>query len=313
MTAIALSLVAVLGFGSATVFARLGMARVGPMPLIFVSLCVSLLASGILAAAFASHEFIVLPLIVLAWCLLLGAFNFLGGRNLSYLAVGRIGAARAAAIVGTSAVFASILAIVFTGERPHWVVLLGTLVVVAGLAAALGRNIVESAGNRGSTGRAALLGYLLAFGAATCYGTTNVVVKQLTIDTSPLVISTISLFFGVLLVAPVAAKTSCCGPARGEAVACLPWVRSPVGAGLGHGRQLYLFCPAASRRSGGLPHRIGESLVHPAAGIAVSLGPGERQPMAGAGHHHHCGRCCAGRVGQHTVTGAGSPARGPVA
>ena len=219
MTAILLSFAAIIGFGSATIFARQGMARVGPLPLTFFSLCVSLLASGIVAAVFASPDFLTLPLIVLPWCLMLGTFNFLGGRNLSYLAVGRIGAARAAAIVGTSAVFASILAIAFTGERPHWVVLLGTIVVVAGLAAGLGKSVLESAGDRGGTGRKVLIGYLLAFGAATCYGTTNVVVKQLTVDTSPLVISTISLCFGILLVAPVAAK---------QAVASLPEVkRSP--------------------------------------------------------------------------------------
>ena len=207
MTAIGLSFLAIMGFGSATIFARVGMQRVGPMPVTFYSLCFSFAASGILAVIFVSPDFITLPLIVLAWCLMLGTFNFLGGRNLSYLAVGRIGAARAGAIVGTSAVFASILAITITGERPHWVVLVGTLVVVAGLATALGKNIVDSAGGQGAGRRVAFIGYLLAFGAACCYGTTNVVVKQLTIDyTSPLVVATISLFFGVLLVAPVAGK-----------------------------------------------------------------------------------------------------------
>ena len=207
MTAIGLSFLAIMGFGSATIFARLGMGRVGPMPITLLSLFTSLLASGILAVVFAPGDFITLPLIVLAWCLMLGAFNFLGGRNLSYLAVGRIGAARTGAIVGTSAVFASILAITVTGERPHWVVLAGTVVVVLGLAAALGRNILETAGGNGGTSRFALIGYLLALGAACCYGTTNVVVRALTLDyTSPLVISTISLFFGVLLVAPVAGR-----------------------------------------------------------------------------------------------------------
>lgn len=206
MTAISLSFLAIMGFGSATIFARLGMGRVGPMPVTLLSLVTSFLASGILAVIFAPSDFITLPLIVLAWCLMLGAFNFLGGRNLSYLAVGRIGAARTGAIVGTSAVFASVLAIAVAGERPHWVVLIGTFVVVAGLATALGRNILDSAGG-GGTSRVALIGYLLAFGAACCYGTTNVVVRELTLDyTSPLVVSTISLFFGVLLVAPVAAR-----------------------------------------------------------------------------------------------------------
>ncbi len=226
MTAIGLSFLAILGFGSATIFARLGMGRVGPLPIVFISLFFSFAASGILALIFSLRDFATMPLIVLAWCVMLGAFNFLGGRNLSYLAVGRIGAARAGAIVGTSAVFASILAIVFTGERPHWVVLLGTLVVVGGLATALGKNILGGGGQASSPGaqpaegrarRSVLIGYLLALGAACCYGTTNVVVKQLTIDyTSPLVVSTISLFFGLLLVAPVAAR---------QGLASLPEVR----------------------------------------------------------------------------------------
>ena len=221
MTAIGLSFLAIMGFGSATIFARMGMARVGPMAITFYSLCFSFAASGILAVIFASRDFITLPLVVLAWCLMLGAFNFLGGRNLSYLAVGRIGAARAGAIVGTSAVFASILAITITGERPHWVVLAGTVVVVAGLATALGKNIVETAGLQSAGRKAVFIGFLLAFGAACCYGTTSVVVKQLTIDyTSPLVVAAISLFFGVLLVAPVAAR---------QAVSSLKEVRQSPG------------------------------------------------------------------------------------
>ena len=221
MTAIGLSFLAIMGFGSATIFARLGMGRAGPMAIVFISLVTSFAASGILAGIFAYSDFATMPLIVLAWCVMLGAFNFLGGRNLSYLAVGRIGASRAGAIVGTSAVFASILAITITGERPHWVVPIGSVVVVLGLATALGRNIKETVGGDGATSRTALIGYLLAFGAACCYGTTNVVVRALTLDyTSPLVVSTISLLFGMLLVAPVAAK---------QAVAAIPVARESPG------------------------------------------------------------------------------------
>ena len=221
MTAIGLSFLAIMGFGSATIFARLGMGQAGPMAIVFISLVTSFAASGILAGIFAYSDFATMPLIVLAWCVMLGAFNFLGGRNLSYLAVGRIGASRAGAIVGTSAVFASILAITITGERPHWVVPIGSVVVVLGLATALGRNIKETVGGDGATSRAALIGYLLAFGAACCYGTTNVVVRALTLDyTSPLVVSTISLLFGMLLVAPVAAK---------QAVAAIPVARQSPG------------------------------------------------------------------------------------
>ena len=219
MPAIALALLALMGFGSAAIFARVGMQTVGAPTVTIISLCFSFLASGILALIFAFGDFGALPPALLAWCLMLGAFNFLGGRNLSFQAIGRIGAARAGAIVGTSAVFASILAITLTGERPHWIVLAGTLVVVAGLTTALGKNLLESGrrgaaspaaaspgGAAGRPGRAALTGYLMAFGAACCYGTTNVVVKQLTEDVSPLVVSTISLLFGALMVMPVAGR-----------------------------------------------------------------------------------------------------------
>ena len=68
----------------------------------------------------------------LIWFFSLGVLNFLGGRTSSYQAIGRIGASRTAAIQSTAAVFAAVFAITITGERPHFVVLLGTLIVVLG-------------------------------------------------------------------------------------------------------------------------------------------------------------------------------------
>ena len=205
MIAIGLALVSVLGFGSAAIFARVGMQRAPPLSITFYSLLFSFLVTVVVAIGFALSDFRALPPAVLAWCLLLGVLNFVGGRNLSYLAISRIGAARASAIVTTSTVFAAILAITLTGERPHFVVALGTLVVIVGLAAAMGRSIREG----GGAGRVALLGYLLAFAAAACYGSTNVVAKYLTQEqTSPLVVSTVSLFFGFLMLSPVAARSA---------------------------------------------------------------------------------------------------------
>ncbi len=205
MIAIGLALVAVFGFGSGAIFARIGMQRAPPLTIIFYSVLFSFLVSVAMAMSFALSDFRALPPVVLAWCLLLGVLNFVGGRNLSYLAISRIGAARASAIVTTSTVFAAILAITLTGERPHFIVALGTLVVIVGLVAAMGRSILEGEG----AGRVALLGYLLAFGAAACYGSTNVVAKYLTQEqTSPLVVSTVSLFFGLVMLSPVAAGSA---------------------------------------------------------------------------------------------------------
>ena len=203
MDAIALSLLSGLGFGSAAIFARIGMQGVSPLASTLISVIVSFVPSLILALVFALSDFRDLPPIALVWFLVLGAVNFLGGRTFSYQAIGRIGASRAGAILGTSAVFATVFAITITGERPHFLVLIGTAVVVAGLLTALGNSIREGM----AADRRAALGYLLALVAAACYGGTNVIAKELTEEYgSPLMISTISLMFGIMLLWPVAGR-----------------------------------------------------------------------------------------------------------
>ncbi len=179
------------------------MQGVNPLPSTFISVVVSFIPSLILALVFALSDFKDLPPIALAWFLLLGAVNFLGGRTISYQAIGRIGASRAGAILGVSAVFATIFAITLTGERPHFVILIGTAVVVTGLITALGNSIREGM----AADRRAGLGYLMALVAAACYGGTNVIAKELTEEYgSPLMISTISLMFGIVLLWPVAGR-----------------------------------------------------------------------------------------------------------
>ncbi|GIT45382.1 MAG: hypothetical protein Ct9H300mP11_33180 [Chloroflexota bacterium] len=105
---------------------------------------------------------------------LLGAINFLGGRKPArYQAIGRIGASRTAALQSTAAIFAAIFAMTITGERPHFVVLLGTLTVVGGLTAALGNSLRFGIGDN----RGVLIGFGLALIAAASYGGTNVLAK----------------------------------------------------------------------------------------------------------------------------------------
>ena len=203
MDAVALSLLAGLGFGSAAIFARVGMQGVSPLPSTLISVVVSFIPSIILGLVFALSDFRDLPPIAILWFFVLGAVNFLGGRTLSFQAIGRIGASRSGAILGTSAVFATIFAITFTGERPHFLILIGTAVVVTGLIAALGNSIREGM----SADRRAAFGYLMALVAAACYGGTNVIAKELTQEYgSPLMISSISLMFGIILLWPLAGR-----------------------------------------------------------------------------------------------------------
>ena len=201
MDAIALSLLSGFGFGSAAVLARMGMQGMSPLSSTLLSVVVSFCPTLLLALVFALSDIKDLPPVALAWFFLLGVVNFLGGRTSSYQAIGRIGASRTAAVQSTAAVFASIFAITITGERPHFVVLLGTLTVVLGLTAALGNSIRDGVTNN----RGMLIGFGLALVAAASYGGTNVIAKELTEEYgSPLMVSAFGLLFGVILLWPLA-------------------------------------------------------------------------------------------------------------
>lgn len=201
MDAIALSLLSGFGFGSAAIFARVGMQGMSPLSSTLLSLMVSFCPTLVLALIFAFADIKALPPVALLWFFLLGVINYLGGRTCSFQAIGRIGASRTSAVQSTAAVFAAIFAITITGERPHFMVLLGTLTVVVGLTATLGNSLRNGDGvNRG-----ALIGLVLALIAAASYGGTNVIAKELTEEYgSPLMISAAGLLFGIILLAPLA-------------------------------------------------------------------------------------------------------------
>ena len=207
MVAIALAFAAALCLSSAAIFARVGLASnnssMTPMAGSLISLVFSLVPAVPLALIFAWDDFVALPAVGIAWLLGLGALNNLGGRTLGLFSIVRLGASRTIAILGTASVFAAIFAVALGGERPHAVVLLGTVVVVAGLAVMLGPSLLQA----GRTGRTAYTGYLICFAAAGCLGGTNVLAKHLTgLYGSPLMISAMSMFFGMLLVAPLGAR-----------------------------------------------------------------------------------------------------------
>ena len=201
MDAIALSLLSGFGFGSAAIFARVGMQGMSPLSSTLLSVIVSFCPTVVLALIFAFSDIKALPAVALFWFFLLGVINFLGGRTSSYQAIGRIGASRTAAVQSTAAVFAAIFAITIIGERPHFVVLLGTLIVVSGLTTALGNSLRTGVG----VSRGAWIGLGRARVAAASYGGTNVIAKELTEEYgSPLMVSAAGLLFGIILLSPLA-------------------------------------------------------------------------------------------------------------
>ncbi len=173
------------------------------MPGVMVSLFVSFLLASGMVLLYAFSDIRSIPQTAVFWIIGLGVMNFLGGRSQSYQAIGRIGASPAAAILGTSAVFATVFAITLAGERPHFVVLIGTAVVVTGLITALGNSIREGM----AADRRALLGYLMALVVAACYGGTNVIAKELTEEYgSPLMMTAFGMLVGIILLWPLAGR-----------------------------------------------------------------------------------------------------------
>jgi transporter family protein len=205
LLAVALALLAALGFGSSAIFARLGMRDIPPLASTLISAVASLLLAMPLALIFARSDIAALPGLAFLGFLALGALNFLGGRGQNYLAIDLVGAARSAPFVGASALFAAIFAISLAGERPHPLVLAGTVGVVAGLAVSTG----DSFRSGWSRDRRSLLGYALALGAALSYGAANVLAKELTMDYgSPFMVAAFSLLFGVALLTPLAGRSA---------------------------------------------------------------------------------------------------------
>ena len=205
MTAIALSLLAAIGFGSATIFTRSALQGYSFLPAVWMSLLVSFVITAVLALVFARGDIGTLSVTALLWILAVGVAHHCLGRPQNYLSVSIIGASRASLFFSTQAPFAAFFAIAFLGEALTPLVVVGTIGVVAGLVLASGDSLLEG----WRTERRYLIGYLVALSAGAAYGGTNIFVKKAgeTFE-SPLLITAISLLAGLIMLAPVAGAAS---------------------------------------------------------------------------------------------------------
>ena len=207
LLSLGLACIAVLGFGSSAVLARLGMQAIRPMPSALVSLVGSTLLAGTLALVFEFDAIIAMPAIAMVWLLGNGMLSYMGGRSQQYIAISLIGASRVTPIVGSAALFSALFSITLTrlgvpGFNEHLNVLLGvgTIVVVSGLALTSGNFLRQSWGSDWKS----VSGYGLALLAAACYGASTLSGRVLTIQFgSPLIMAAGSMFFATLVLGPV--------------------------------------------------------------------------------------------------------------
>ena len=210
LLSIGLACIAVLGFGSSAVLARLGMSAEGglrPMPGSLISLVSSTLLAGSLALIFEFHAVITLPAIAMVWLLANGILTYLGGRSQQYIAINLVGASRVTPIVGSAALFSALYAITLTrmgvpgfNEHLNPMLGLGTVIVVVGLGLTGGNFLRQSWGRDWKS----VAGYGLAILAAACYGASTLSGRVLSLQFgSPLIMAAGSMFFATLLLAPV--------------------------------------------------------------------------------------------------------------
>ena len=133
MLGIALSLLAALAWGTGGIFVRLGSLRLKASTGTFLSLLATLVAVVIAAIVFSLSDFASLSLVAIAWFGVAGVVNFRLGRHFNYAGIQRIGVSRASPIIAVSPLFALILAVSFLGEQVNILIVVGTLMIVAGL------------------------------------------------------------------------------------------------------------------------------------------------------------------------------------
>ena len=106
-----------MGFGSAAIFARIGMApKFNPLPAALISSAASLIPLMVLAFLFALDDFKALPILAYVFFLGHGALTFVGGRMQNLLSIKFIGASRSGPFVGSSALFSAVFATTLMGE-----------------------------------------------------------------------------------------------------------------------------------------------------------------------------------------------------
>lgn len=128
-----LALLAGTNWGLNTVLARVGLPSLGPMAGTLISLLSSLALAVVVTLAWQAQELMAVSKAALFWFALVGLMNYVLGRFFLYQGIERIGASRSSPIVGSSPLFAMVLAVIFLGESPTPAIIAGALTVVAGL------------------------------------------------------------------------------------------------------------------------------------------------------------------------------------
>ncbi len=140
MLGVALSLAAAMGFAGSAVFARVGLQYIRPTTGTLVSLFIGIGITLTLSIIFHQKEIMALSGIAFLWFFISGVINFPLGRLLNYTGVSKIGVSKSTPVVGTSPLFAAILAVSVGGETITAPIVIGTIAIIGGVALIVGQK-----------------------------------------------------------------------------------------------------------------------------------------------------------------------------
>ena len=133
MTGIFLAIIAGLGWGTAAVFARLGLQGIKPSAGTLISLASSVTLVGSVALIVDFDTIASLQPMTILWFGLIGLITYVIGRQSNFTAIRYIGASRATAIFASAPLFSTAIAITLIGESINIPIAIGTISIVAGL------------------------------------------------------------------------------------------------------------------------------------------------------------------------------------
>ena len=134
MTGILLAIAAACCWSWSAILARLGLSKgIKSSTGTFVSMLSSFVLVGILVLTTSFDTVVHLAPLALLWFGLIGLVNYVLGRQSNYAAIRRIGVVRASPLFASAPLFAMILAVSFLGEIINPAIVIGTIIIVAGL------------------------------------------------------------------------------------------------------------------------------------------------------------------------------------
>ena len=167
-----LGFLAACAYGSAAVFARIGLKSLPAGAVTLLGLWAGFICLTITIFSLNQHrDLLDVGVSTLSLMALLGVTGFCLGRFSFYRGISYIGVARATPIVASNPLVSTVLAITLGGEKLHFLTGIGTIAIIGGISLILSESLSEKIQTVKKNDKTTLIiGYFIYLLASICYG-----------------------------------------------------------------------------------------------------------------------------------------------